>query len=67
MTCNLTQGAQGKIILIIYQFVSTGIIKVRKDIRGKARVRNENMGIVMVLVGLGLKKAAVKRIFLVRN
>ena len=39
----------------------------RKEIRGKARVRYENMGIVMLWVGLGLKKAAVKRIFLVRN
>ena len=52
--------------------MSTGIIKVSREVRvgkklGVKRVRYENMGIVMVWLGLGLKKAAVKRIFLVRN
>ena len=44
-----------------------GKARVRNENMGKVRVRNKNMGRVMVWVGLGLKNAAVKRIFLVRN
>ena len=64
MTYNLTlstKGDQGKIILIIYQFVSTGIIKVSREVRvGKI------LGVQLEL-GMRIKKAAVKRMFLVRN